>query len=97
MTETSGFSNDWKGAMKLAKGMYTALRYGNISAWLFWTISTKKLDKYSLMNSKGQKSKRYYVSKSFYRYIRPGAVRIAASTIQVIMFILSPSNRKPRR
>ena len=39
MTETSGFSNDFKGAMDLSKAMYTALNFGNISAWLFWALS----------------------------------------------------------
>lgn len=80
MTETSGFKNDWNGAMSLGMAMYTALKFGNVSAWLWWTLSTDKLDEYSLMNSSGQKSKRYYVSKNFYKYIRPGAVRISAST-----------------
>lgn len=79
MTETSGFSNNFKGAMDMAKAMYTAINFGNISAWLFWSISTSTLDEYSLMNSEGIKSKRYYVSENFYRYIRPNAVRVKAS------------------
>ena len=77
MTETSGYSNDWKGAMDLSKAMYTALKQGNVSAWLFWTFSTQNLDAYSLMSSAGVKSKRYYTSKNFYRWIRPGAVRFS--------------------
>jgi O-glycosyl hydrolase len=76
MTETSGFKNDYDGAMALAKAIYTAIKFGNVSAWLFWSISTTNLDDYSLMNSTGSKSKRYYVSKNFYKYIRPGASRI---------------------
>ncbi|HEV8508263.1 MAG TPA: hypothetical protein VGQ53_22820, partial [Chitinophagaceae bacterium] len=79
MTETSGFSNNFKGAMDMAKAMYTAINFGNISAWLFWSLSTSTLDEFSLMNTSGEKSKRYYVSKNFYRYIRPGATRINAS------------------
>jgi len=80
MTETSGFKNNDEGAMALAKAIYTALRFGNVSAWVFWTLSTGTLDEYSLMNSQGAKSKRYYVSKQFYRYVRPGAVRVDAAT-----------------
>ena len=76
MTETSGFSNDMKGAMDLGKAMYTAIRFGNISGWLFWQLSQKTIDSYSLMSSSGEKSKRYYVSKNFYRYVRPGDYRI---------------------
>jgi O-glycosyl hydrolase len=79
MTETSGFSNNFKGAVELAKAMYTAINFGNISAWLFWSISTSSLDEFSLMNTSGAKSKRFYVSKNFYRYIRPNTVRIKAS------------------
>lgn len=75
MTETSGYENTLDGAIDLSKAMYIALRYGNISAWVFWTMSTTKLDAYSLMNAAGEKSKRYFVSKNFYRYIRPGAQR----------------------
>jgi len=80
MTETSGYSNDWNGAMDLSKAIFTALKQGNVSAWLFWTISTQILDQYSLMSSLGAKSKRYYASKNFYRYIRPGAVRFSLET-----------------
>ena len=77
MTETSGFSNDFKGAMDLSKAMYTALNFGNISAWLFWALSQSNMDEFSLMNTSGAKSKRYHASKNFYRYIRPGAIRFS--------------------
>lgn len=76
MTETSGFKNTHEGAVDLAKAMYTAFKYGNVSAWIFWSLSTQKLDEFSLLSSSGEKSKRYYFSKHFYKYIKPGAVRI---------------------
>jgi O-glycosyl hydrolase len=76
MTETSGYSNDMKGAMDLSKAMYTAINFGNVSAWLYWALSQSKIDEFALMSSSGEKSKRYYVSKNFYRYIRPGDYRI---------------------
>jgi O-glycosyl hydrolase len=75
MTETSGYPNTQDGAIALGKAMYIALKYGNASAWIFWSISTTTLDAYSLMSSAGIKSKRYYASKNFYRYVRPGAKR----------------------
>ncbi|MFT3950118.1 MAG: PKD domain-containing protein [Agriterribacter sp.] len=75
MTETSGYDNTLDGAIALSRAMYIALKYGNVSAWVFWTISTTQLDAYSLMSADGVKSKRYYVSKNFFRYIRPGAQR----------------------
>lgn len=79
MTETSGFSNDMKGAMDLGKAMYTAITFGNISAWLHWALSQGTVDQYSLMSSSGTKSKRYYVSKNIYHYVRPGDYRIQSS------------------
>ncbi len=79
MTETSGFSNDIKGAMDLAKAMYTAISFGNVSAWLHWQLSQQTLDTYSLMSSSGEKSKRYFISKNFYRYVRPGDERIKSN------------------
>ncbi len=82
MTETSGYKNDWSGAFDLAKAMYTAIKFGNSSAWLFWSLSTSKLDEYSLMSSAGEKSKRYYVSKNFYRFVRPGAIRVKADAAE---------------
>lgn len=80
MTETSGYKNDWNGAMDLAKAIYTALRHGNVSAWVFWTLSNNTLDEYSLINASLQKSKRYYISKNFYRFIHPGALRLEATS-----------------
>ena len=79
MTETSGYSNDMKGAIDLSKAMYTAINFGNISAWLYWELSQQTIDEFSLMSSSGDKSKRYYVSKNFYRYVRPGDYRIQSS------------------
>ncbi|HEY6977214.1 MAG TPA: PKD domain-containing protein [Chitinophagaceae bacterium] len=79
MTETSGFSNDMKGATDLAKAMYTAITFGNVSAWLHWQLSQQTLDTYSLMSSSGIKSKRYFASKNFYRYVRPRDLRIKSS------------------
>jgi O-glycosyl hydrolase len=80
MTETSGYANTPDGAIDLSKAMYIALKYGNASAWVFWSISTTNLDAYSLMSSAGMKSKRYYVSKNFYQYIRPGAKRFEVNS-----------------
>lgn len=80
MTETSGFKDNHEGAMALAKAMYTALRFGNVAAWVFWSLSEGQASEYSLMGADGTKTKRYYVSKQYYRYIRPGAVRVEAKT-----------------
>ncbi len=75
MTETSGYKENWKDAMQLAQAIYAALKYGKISAWVWWQMSEKGLGQYVLMDL-GKPGKRYYVSKNYYRYIRPGAVMV---------------------
>lgn len=80
MTETSGYKNNHEGAISLAKAMYTALRFGNVSAWVYWSLSEEQASDYSLMTTSGIKSKRYWVSKQFYRYVRPGAVRVETNS-----------------
>jgi len=86
MTETSGFENNMQGAINLAKGMYTALKHGNLEAWVFWTMSGgQQVDRYTLMDVNGNKSKRYFVSKNFYKFIRPGAIRTEASSLENLL------------
>jgi O-glycosyl hydrolase len=79
MTETSGYFDDWKrsdgkaGALDLAMDIQSALYYGTASAWVWWQGSGgDRIDQYSLMAGT-QRNKKYYVSKHFYRFIRPGA------------------------
>lgn len=82
MTETSGYHDHWltqgeqAGAMDLGLAIHTALHYGNVSAWVWWQGSDAgTINEFNLMQGE-ETSKRYYVSKQFYRYIRPGAVRL---------------------
>ena len=79
MTETSGYQENWQHAMQLAQSMYAALKYGKISAWVWWQISERGLGQYVLMDL-GKPGKRYYVSKNYFRYIRPGAVMVDVKT-----------------
>jgi O-glycosyl hydrolase len=86
MTETSGYVDIWEqsvdapGAFGLAQDIHSGLYYGNISAWVWWQGSQLDgIGEYNLMNGTTV-GKKYYVSKHFYRYIRPGAVRIKATS-----------------
>jgi O-glycosyl hydrolase len=79
MTETSGYPQTVEGAMNLAKSMYLALRFGDISSWVYWSVSGEAGSEYSIM-ANGEPTILYYVSKQFFRYVRPGAVRIGASS-----------------
>jgi len=82
MTETSGYSETWEksndkpGAFNLAMDIHSALFYGNASAWVWWQGSQSgAIGGFNLMNGIIT-GKKYSVSKQFYRYIRPGAVRV---------------------
>ena len=83
MTETSGYTDTWRqatgqkpGALNLSMDIHSALNHGNISAWVWWQGSNMSgIDEFSLMKG-AEKGKKYHVSKHFYRFIRPGAVRV---------------------
>ncbi|MDD2380463.1 MAG: ankyrin repeat domain-containing protein [Mariniphaga sp.] len=79
MTETSGHDQTWEGALKLANDIQDYLVYGNFSAWIYWQLSGGGDGKYSIMVN-GKPGNKYYASKHFYRYIRPGAFRVEANT-----------------
>jgi O-glycosyl hydrolase len=85
MTETSGYKDSWlssggkPGALSLAQDIYAALHHGNVSAWVWWQGSSlQAIDDYTLMNGI-LTGKKYAVSKHFYRFIRPGAQRVACN------------------
>lgn len=86
MTETSGYLDAWlgdgtkPGALSLAQDIHAGLYYGNMSAWVWWQGSELgDIGEYNLMNGTTT-GKKYAVSKHFYRYIRPGAVRFKAES-----------------
>ena len=83
MTETSGHRVTWKGAMNMAVDMHEYLVLGNFSSWIYWQISGNTGGSnpgfYTLM-LEGKPTPKYYAAKHFYRNIRPGALRIGAST-----------------
>jgi len=97
MTETSGYVDAWEGgknakgedrpgAFDLAQAIFAALYYGKVSAWLWWQGSESSgMTEFSLMQGT-RVGKRYYASKQFYRYVRPGArmVRTVSDDAQVL-------------
>jgi O-glycosyl hydrolase len=93
MTETSGYEDGWSanpGAFSLALDIMSGLNHGNISAWVWWQGSenpgSSSIGRFALMNG-AVKGKKYYVSKQFYRYIRPGAVRVGAASTNPNVFV----------
>lgn len=94
MTETSGYGEAWltsgstPGALSLAQDIHAGLFYGDMSAWVWWQGSQAgEIGTFNLMNGTTAAGKKYYVSKQFYRYIRPGAVRIKATSADPEVFI----------
>lgn len=84
MTETSGHLPNWQGAFQLAIDMYDYLVGGNFSLWVYWQLSEPKKENikdnvYTLMID-GKPTPKYYTSKQYYKFVRPGAIRIEATS-----------------
>jgi len=100
MTETSGYVDDWHakggkpGARDLAIAIYSALYHGRASAWVWWQGSELNgIGEYNLMN--GTKTgKKYYVSKHFYRFIRPESYMIDVKSNEDSLFACAFKNDK---
>ena len=97
MTETSGYTDNWSdsnGARALAFAIYAALNYGQASAWVWWQGSELggAPGQYTLMGGTQYLGKRYYVSKNFYRYIRPGAKAVKLTTTDASLFLVAFTN-----
>lgn len=98
MTETSGYQDSWSadpGAFSLALDIMSGLNYGDITAWIWWSGSndpnSTTIGEFSLMNGLN-KGKKYYASKQYYRYIRPGAVRVDAASTNSNVFVSAFQN-----
>jgi len=92
MTETSSYKHVWReegalGGLDLAAAIQSALIHGNISAWVYWQgheATKKETWMYSLFNIPNQWPRyNYNAAKHFYKYIRPGAVRIGAEIVAI--------------
>lgn len=90
MTETSGEEPAWlalsagfpgEGAWSIALKIEQALTAGDESAWLYWQLSDGKPVSGETLTDRalGSQSPKYIAAKHFFRYIRPGAVRVRAT------------------
>jgi hypothetical protein len=73
MTETHIVYAGWSSAMSNAGAIHGGLWAGNVSLWTNWSFGDMQLTK-NVPNST------FYTSKNYFKYIRPGAVRIGTST-----------------
>jgi glucuronoarabinoxylan endo-1,4-beta-xylanase len=78
MTETSGHPQDWSGAMKMASDIYDYVVGGNFSVWVYLRLTQPARSGQGLMVD-GRPAPKYYAAKHYYRYVRPGAVRVGAN------------------
>lgn len=76
MTETSGEKPDWDGGLTMAAKIHNGLVYGNVSGWSYGSINDPN-GSGALMTAMKPTTK-YYTSKQYYKFIRPGAVRVSA-------------------
>jgi len=77
MTETSGHPQNWTGAMKMASDIYDYLVGGDFSVWVYLRLTQPAGSGGGLMVD-GRPAPKYYAAKHYYRYVRPGAVRVGA-------------------
>jgi len=95
MTETSGYDQHWAGAMDYAKAIHLALRYGQVSGWVYWTMRSDN-PPYSLYARDGSPSDLLYAMKQYARHIRPGAVQIGSASDDEELLVTSFLHREDR-
>jgi glucuronoarabinoxylan endo-1,4-beta-xylanase len=83
MTETS--SSDEKGytlAFNMARSLYLALKFGKITAWVYWAMADAVITNNEL-------TPLGYAFKNYYRYVRPGAIRVDAQSTDADILALA--------
>lgn len=77
MTETSGFADNWSGAMSAAQVMYTSLKYGKLTLW-----SWRDYPRASNADLSA-------ITKNYSKFIRPGAVQISSTSPDTNVVVLT--------
>lgn len=106
MSETSGAQPEWisenkdgrpNGALTIGVALHDALVAGNLNAWIFWSFQDgNKLTQYNLTCNGDLSAKKYNAAKQYFRFIRPGAVRLDASPDNYDMNICVFLNEKQK-
>lgn len=100
--DSDGYKGTWREAIALVQHVHNALCYGNVSAWLYHEMyRDPSLTPLALID--GDPSvpgssivyPKFYALKQYFRYVRPGAVRIKGESdngdILVTSFIHKPN------
>jgi len=72
MSETGAHGRHWRSALATARGIHEGLVGANMSAWIFWQAT-------GLFGPDGP-NQAYHAVKHFCRFVRPGAVRVDATS-----------------
>jgi O-glycosyl hydrolase len=109
MTETSGYVQNWlngswgnfgpgtPGAFILGQMIGLALKEGRISAWVYWAWADESRGQPHALSYRAEKNKKYYVSKHFYRYIRPGAKMVGVTCDDKDLLVIPFSHKEEKR
>jgi O-glycosyl hydrolase len=100
MTETSGEDPAWlspaagypgNGAWSIAVRIHQALTVGQESAWVYWQLTDGNPNSGSTLTSAAQtnSSPKYVAAKHYFRWIRPGAVRVNANVAGTTNLLVS--------
>jgi glucuronoarabinoxylan endo-1,4-beta-xylanase len=83
MTETSDFDlTGFALAFSMSKSLYLAMKFGRISAWVYWAMHEQVI-KDNKLTSLG------YAFKNYYRFIRPGSMVIEATSSDPEVLVLA--------
>lgn len=75
-----GFEDTWNGAWALARHMVTAITYGHAEAYLYRCLGTSTTEAADALTRDGVPNSKYFVMKSFARFVRPGADNVSLNT-----------------
>ena len=73
MSETFIEGGSFNNALDLAGAIHGSLWAGNVSLWTNWSFGDMQL-------SRNQPTSSFYTSKNYYKFIRPGAIRVKTTT-----------------
>jgi len=87
MTETSGQNGlSYDESFSYAKTIYSSLEFGQVSAWVFWEMSSGRE---TALIQDGKPTWLYHISKHFYKHVRPGAVKVSSKSNNSKLLTLS--------
>ena len=93
-TETSGYSNDYAGAISISTAIFTGLKYGKLNAWMFHGLS-HPTEIEGLVLKTG-KTDRYYACKHYFKYVRPGSINVDITTTDETLLSLAFQNNEKK-